>query len=301
MQTIYQGKSADFTFKRVVDIDGNPVDLTGLSLNIIVKIHPSDPDSSALLTKAILLSNNLDSKGGLPKISITETESNSIPFGFFHLGVVIIHPNGSIISEEIDYLTVSQPGDVIDSPVVVADTQAPVITLLGQAAFNLEYGAVYADAGATAFDNIGGDITANIVTVNNIDTNTIGPQTVTYDVSDLAGNPAIQVVRSVTVVDTVAPVITLTGGDLTLNLNDTYTELGATVTDNVDTGLTVTITGVVDTSTSGVYTRFYDAVDLSGNNAPQLTRTVTVQQLLLSMEFETGVAVEFVSGIYAEF
>ena len=58
---------------------------------------------------------------------------------------------------------------------------------------SLELGSTYIDAGATAVDNIDGDITANIVTVNAVDVNTVGTYTVTYNVSDAAGNAAIQV------------------------------------------------------------------------------------------------------------
>jgi len=53
-------------------------------------------------------------------------------------------------------------------------------------------------------------------------------------------------------VDTQVPVITLNGAStLTLTVGDTYTEQGATVTDNKDTGLSVIIGGdSVDTNTA---------------------------------------------------
>ena len=38
--------------------------------------------------------------------------------------------------------------------------------------------------GATASDNYDGDISADIVTVNNVDTSVIGSYTVTYNVTD---------------------------------------------------------------------------------------------------------------------
>jgi hypothetical protein len=88
------------------------------------------------------------------------------------------------------------------------DKVPPVITLLGNNPATVECGAAYTDAGATAFDNIDGDITASIVAVSTVDTSVKGDYTVTYNVTDISGNPAIQVVRTVTVVDTTAPVIT---------------------------------------------------------------------------------------------
>lgn len=85
---------------------------------------------------------------------------------------------------------------------------------------------------------------------------------------------------SVTVVpDVTPPVITLTGSDpVTLTVADTYTDAGATATDDRDGSLTSNIVtgGSVDTATAGTYTLTYDVSDSSGNAALQVTRTVTV-------------------------
>ena len=95
---------------------------------------------------------------------------------------------------------------------IVSDTTAPVITLLGSNPVNTEVGSTYVDAGATASDNIDGNITANIISSSNVDTNLIGTYTVTYDVTDSSGNAAVQVTRTVNVVDTIAPT-----GSITIN------------------------------------------------------------------------------------
>ena len=76
--------------------------------------------------------------------------------------------------------------DNIASSYVAPDTTAPVIALVGDAVVDLNVGDTYVDAGATATDDIDGDITANIVTVNNVDVNTAGQYIVTYNVSDAA-------------------------------------------------------------------------------------------------------------------
>ncbi|MFZ2500970.1 MAG: immunoglobulin-like domain-containing protein, partial [Minisyncoccia bacterium] len=85
---------------------------------------------------------------------------------------------------------------------VTVDSVAPVITRLGVSPVNLTIGSAYVDAGATASDNLNGNITANIVTVNPVNTAIPATYTVTYNVSDTAGNPATQVTRTVNVVDT---------------------------------------------------------------------------------------------------
>jgi hypothetical protein len=77
--------------------------------------------------------------------------------------------------------------------------------------------------------------------------------------------------------DTTAPVIMLTG-DATINLNigDSYSELGGTVTDDVDSSVAVIVSGSVDTETAGTYTIHYNASDTAGNHATEVTRTVNV-------------------------
>ncbi len=70
------------------------------------------------------------------------------------------------------------------------------------------------------------------------------------------GNAATQVSRTVNVVDTTAPVITLNGdASVTLEVGSTYTELGATFSDNYDQNGDATVGGdTVDTTTVGTYT-----------------------------------------------
>ena len=85
------------------------------------------------------------------------------------------------------------------------DVTTPVISLEGAASVSLEAGTAYTDAGATATDNIDGSITSSIVTVNPVDIDTVGTYTVTYNVSDAAGNAATAVTRTVVIVE---PVLT---------------------------------------------------------------------------------------------
>jgi len=163
--------------------------------------------------------------------------------------------------------------------VVIVDTAAPVIDIAGPAAVMVECGTVYTDAGAAAMDACVGDLTDSVVTVNPVNSGVPGDYTVTYDVSDGNGNDAVQVARTVTVADTTAPVIELVGpAAVTTECGGTYTELGATATDNCSSGLIVTVGGdVVDNSVLGaVYTVKYNVGDGNGNDAAEVTRTVTV-------------------------
>ena len=83
-------------------------------------------------------------------------------------------------------------------------TEAPAITLIGDASVTVNLNSTYTDAGATASDNIDGNITDNIVTVNPVDTSLDGSYTITYNVSDAAGNAATEVTITVTVQSTIA-------------------------------------------------------------------------------------------------
>jgi hypothetical protein len=76
--------------------------------------------------------------------------------------------------------------------------QPPTITLNGDATVTLTEDDSYSDAGATASDPEDGDLTAQIVVNNPVDTGTPGTYTVTYTVEDSGGNQA-QVERTVTV------------------------------------------------------------------------------------------------------
>jgi formylglycine-generating enzyme required for sulfatase activity len=162
------------------------------------------------------------------------------------------------------------------------DLTPPVITLLGDNPVTLECGDSYTDAGATADDVCDGDLTAFLSTVNPVNVSVPGVYTVTYNVSDAASNPAIEVTRTVTVEDTTVPVITLQGDNpQVIMVGEAYTELGATATDVCDGDLSASIsinTSEVNTSTPGSYTVYYDVSDTASNAAVQVTRAVTVEE-----------------------
>ena len=161
----------------------------------------------------------------------------------------------------------------------VVDTTAPVITLIGSNPVDVEAATTYTDAGATAQDNYDGDITSSITTTNNIDMNTVGTYSVTYNVADANGNSATQLVRTVNVVDTTAPVITILGSNpVNIQVGSVYNDAGATAADTLDGDLSSSITVVnnVDVNTVGTYTVTYDVTDSAGNQATQAVRTVNV-------------------------
>ena len=97
-------------------------------------------------------------------------------------------------------------------PIFIDDKTAPTITIVGDNPVNHEVMTGYTDLGATAVDDVDGDLTASIVVDNQINENLLGSYDVIYTVSDLAGNIS-QAVRTVNVVDTTPPVFIVEGED----------------------------------------------------------------------------------------
>ncbi len=171
-----------------------------------------------------------------------------------------------------------------DTPDVASDTSAPTITLLGDNPQTVEAATAYTELGATATDDIDGDLSDEIlVDADGVDTGVPGDYQVIYSVRDTAGNVATAT-RAVTVVDTTPPVITLVGDDPQVIITgDAYTDFGATATDSLDGDLTaaiVTDSSGVDTGMAGDYLVTYDVTDAAGNAAATVTRTVRVEDPL---------------------
>ena len=158
------------------------------------------------------------------------------------------------------------------------DTTPPVITISGDVNVNHEQGTAYSDAGATATDNVDGDVSVEVS--GSVDDAVAGTYTITYSASDQAGNSS-SATRTVQVQDTIPPVITLNGeASITIEQGTVYLDLGAIATDSVDGALDVSLSGTVEAEV-GEYTLTYTATDAGGNSA-SVDRIVTV------IEADTG-------------
>ncbi|MGB7924334.1 MAG: HYR domain-containing protein [Pyrinomonadaceae bacterium] len=123
----------------------------------------------------------------------------------------------------------------------VTDGTPPVITLNGANPITVECHTSFTDPGATATDSCAGSFPATASGTVNV--NTPGTYTITYTASDPGGNAATPVTRTVKVVDTIAPTITLNGQTITLwPPNHQYiavnvTSLVASASDGCDSGV----------------------------------------------------------------
>lgn len=82
----------------------------------------------------------------------------------------------------------------------ITNESIPTISLIGDSIVFIDNGATLTDPGYSASDDIDGDITDNVsVDYNTIDTDTAGYYLIHYNVSDSAGNSAVEVTRMVIV------------------------------------------------------------------------------------------------------
>ncbi len=190
----------------------------------------------------------------------------------FSIGTTTVSCNASDLSFNIATTT--------NFKVIVKDTTVPTITLAGSNPQEVQASTTYSDSGATATDNIDGDLTTSIVVSNTVDTNIVGQYFVTYNVTDTHGNHANQVTRIVNVVDTQDPIITIIGANpQTIELGDSYIELGATAQDNFDGDISNNISidaSAVNINTAGTYAVTYNVADSNSNYATEVIRTVNV-------------------------
>lgn len=156
----------------------------------------------------------------------------------------------------------------------VVDNKPPVITL-NQPQSNpmtVECHTSLTDPGASATDNC----TATVTTNSNVNVNVPGTYTITYSASD--GTNTVTATRTVNVVDTQPPALTLNGpAAMTVECHTGFTDPGATASDGCAGDLTgaIQVTGSVNPNATGTYTLTYTVSDGQGHTATA-TRTVTV-------------------------
>jgi hypothetical protein len=183
------------------------------------------------------------------------------------------------------YTATDSAGNTASVPrtVNVVDTIAPTLTLLGNGTVTVECHTSYSDSGATAADSCAGNLTGSIAVIGTVDVNTPADYQLTFTVKDPSNNTATAF-RTVRVVDTLVPTLTLNGeATVTVPCTGTYVEPGFTATDNCAGSLNaaVVVSGTVNTAAPGTQTLTYRVSDPSGNAAVPASRTVIVTDTVL--------------------
>ncbi len=117
--------------------------------------------------------------------------------------------------------------------VEVKDLTGPVITLNGDHPQTVSAGATYSDPGATAIDNVDGDLSGSITASGSVNTAVAGIYTLTYSVTDAAGNSST-LDRTVVVADQPPTLVLIGDNPFTLEGGTPFTDPGSTATDDVD-------------------------------------------------------------------
>lgn len=204
----------------------------------------------------------------------------------------------------ITYTAIDASGNVA-TPVIrtvnVVDVSAPLITLFGANPVTLEVGAIYSDAGATATDDVDGNVTGNIIKTGTVNPAVTGTYTITYTVKDNANNQAITS-RTVYVVDTTPPTSPTTVGmtyadGVTNYPNNTWvnkavyiyggisgsTDVGGILKYQISADNVTWVDYIYDftnpmygITSEGTYNRYVRAVDKAGNVSSTIVKTIKI-------------------------
>lgn len=157
--------------------------------------------------------------------------------------------------------------------VSVDDTLSPDLVVLGEAELTLECGVdSYVEAGATPSDACDPDVPV-VIGGDTVDTGLVGSYTMTYDATDDSGNAAVPAIRTVSVADTLPPVLiipeptAITVTDADCSGEEPASLPVGTATDACDSDVPV-LNDEPGTYTAGVTsTVTYTAIDDSGNQS----------------------------------
>ena len=161
--------------------------------------------------------------------------------------------------------------------VKVRDDIKPKLKLKGGSTYTVQFGTTYKDPGYVASDNYDGDISDKVKINGEVNTNELGIYKLYYTIIDSSENTATKI-RTVEVVDTTAPKLTLNGKKkVIVRLGKTYEERGCTAYDNHDGDISdkIKISGKINYDVAGVYKLTYSVKDSFGNKS-SITRVVQI-------------------------
>lgn len=160
----------------------------GSDMPVMLDGTGSSAPGGGVLTYEWSIGGNVIATGATPTVYLAPGEYD----------ITLVVSSGSGCTSEPDTVHIS----------LVADTEPPTLTVLGDNPATVECGSTYSDAGATAEDICSGNLDDSIITTSDVDDGTPGTYTVRYDIADAAGNAATAS-RTVLVQDTTPPVLTV--------------------------------------------------------------------------------------------
>ncbi len=224
--------------------DDNATASSAVKVKVKEKTKPQKPnqppvadageDKSTEVGKAVTLTGSgTDSDGNV--VSYEWKEGNTVlgstatlnytptTEGEHKLVLTVTDDKGATDSDEVIVTAKAKP-----KPQPKPDTTPPIITLKGDKTITITEGDDFTDPGATATDDKDGDITSKITKSGSVDTNKPGTYTITYSVSDSAGNKADPVTRTVIVKEKANQAPTADAGeDKSVEVNKSVTLTGS--------------------------------------------------------------------------
>ena len=187
----------------------------------------------------------------------------------------------------VKYFVTDYSGNTSDTVyrtvIVELNSTGPSITLVGGSTYRTNVKENFIDPWVIALDNIGNNITTNVIRTTNVNTDVVGTYTARYSITD-AFNFTKVVDRTIIVQDTTKPVLTPKSSPY---LHQVNTAFDATQiinwSDNYNTKaqMTPTFATSVNPNIIGTYFVVYNLKDESNNIANQLTLQVKVTDLIV--------------------
>lgn len=176
---------------------------------------------------------------------------------------------------------------------IVAYTSIPKIELLGDSEIMLEINEKFVDPGVKATLN-NKDVTDKVEINGEVNTKKAGEYELVYSIKNEKNKKQRSVSRKVTVLDNVAPAITLKGSaEYFVGLDSEYKDPGYISIDNVDGDITdkVKVDSDVNTKELGSYEVRYTIEDSSGNKseALRIVRVVDLTKPTLTLKGDTKI------------
>jgi hypothetical protein len=252
----------------VVTPGSGTLSITGAP-NVSVPMTPGAPGCSVVISDlGAVLNTNIG--GSCAGVDLTRAVSPEVIDNTYLVGTV--YTVVSTVTNGTSTASITQTLRVVDgiNPTVTAPADASYQCLASVPAAD--------PSQATAADNCGTPAVTVSETTNGGAGSPASPLVITrtFTATDGGGRTA-SASQVITVIDTTRPVITLSGANpLTVECHTSFTDPGASGSDNCDTTVAVSASGSVDVNTPGTYTITYNATDAAGNAAVPVTRTVNV-------------------------
>ncbi|WP_167859496.1 S-layer homology domain-containing protein [Paenibacillus cymbidii] len=205
---------------RAEDMAGNVANLRSNRFRLdntgpLISIEMTKPDSS-LYTDNSWTNRTITVSADASDTNSVTTVTYSLDGGAAwnsYTAPIVLHNGGTypFVVKAVD-----QTGnESVHNRTVNIDKTAPVMTLVGPSSLRLTAGGGYTEDGATATDAGGSGVNGPIAVTGTVYTSAPGTYVLRYNVSDLAGNAAAEVTRTVFVDPADSPAASPSGGNVT--------------------------------------------------------------------------------------